>query len=225
MTEQLSLSVKKRGNFINGNFHILTEIPGIFIKASILCFSQLDISLNKLCYIHSYFQAFVPSAVPPTWPSSTLICQLVTQSLSRLVWLCETPWMVAHQAPLSTGILQARILEWVAMPSSKGSSWPRDQTQVSCIAGRFFTIQATREPQVSLSWPNPSMLLDVQHRCIPFFLRVSPELYHNPPSSPSAGHIALWCVIISWRFCCSVRCLTCSACISQGQCSGCAACP
>ena len=34
----------------------------------------------------------------------------------------QTPWTVAHQAPLSIGILQARILEWVAMPSSKGSS-------------------------------------------------------------------------------------------------------
>ena len=37
------------------------------------------------------------------------------------------------------GILQARILEWEAVPSSRGSSQPRDQTQVSCIAGRFFT--------------------------------------------------------------------------------------
>ena len=43
------------------------------------------------------------------------------------------------------GILQARILQWVAIPFSKGSSWPRGQTQVSCIAGRFFTIWATRE--------------------------------------------------------------------------------
>ena len=38
------------------------------------------------------------------------------------VQLFETPWTVACQAPLSMGILQARILEWVAMPSSKGSS-------------------------------------------------------------------------------------------------------
>jgi len=38
------------------------------------------------------------------------------------------------------GILQARILEWVAMPSSRGSSKPRDQIQVSYTAGRFFTI-------------------------------------------------------------------------------------
>ena len=45
-----------------------------------------------------------------------------------------TPWTVARQDPLSTGILQARILEWVAMPSSRGSSQPRDQTQVSHTA-------------------------------------------------------------------------------------------
>ena len=50
-----------------------------------------------------------------------------------------TPWTVAHHAPLSIEILQARILEWVAMPSSKGPSQPRDRTQVSHIAGRFFT--------------------------------------------------------------------------------------
>ena len=43
------------------------------------------------------------------------------------------------------GILQARILEWVAIQFSRGSSQPRDWTQVSCIAGRFFTIWATRE--------------------------------------------------------------------------------
>jgi len=51
-----------------------------------------------------------------------------------------TTWTLACQAPLSMGILQARILEWVAMPSSRGSSQPRDQTQVSHIAGRFFII-------------------------------------------------------------------------------------
>ena len=43
------------------------------------------------------------------------------------------------------GILQARILEWVAIPFSRGSSQPRDWTQVSHIAGRFFTSWATRE--------------------------------------------------------------------------------
>ena len=47
------------------------------------------------------------------------------------------------------GILQARILEWIAFPFSRGSSQPRDQTQVSCIAGRFSTSWATRE---ALAW-------------------------------------------------------------------------
>ena len=43
------------------------------------------------------------------------------------------------------GILQARILEWVASPFSKESSQPMDRTQVSLIVGRFFTSQATKE--------------------------------------------------------------------------------
>ena len=43
------------------------------------------------------------------------------------------------------GILQARILEWVDIPFSRGSSQPWDQTQVSCIAGRFFTSWTTGE--------------------------------------------------------------------------------
>ena len=43
------------------------------------------------------------------------------------------------------GILQARILEWVAYPFFRGSSWPRNWTGVSCIAGRFFSSWATRE--------------------------------------------------------------------------------
>ena len=38
------------------------------------------------------------------------------------------------------GILQARMLEWVAISFSRGSSGPKNQTQVSCIAGRFFTV-------------------------------------------------------------------------------------
>ena len=50
------------------------------------------------------------------------------------------------QAPLFMGILQARLLEWVAISFSRGSSQPGDRTWVSCIAGRFFTIWAMREP-------------------------------------------------------------------------------
>ena len=51
---------------------------------------------------------------------------------------CSPPGPSVHE------ILQARILEKVAISSSRGFSPPRDQTQVSCIAGRFFTVWATR---------------------------------------------------------------------------------
>ena len=47
------------------------------------------------------------------------------------------------------GVFQARLLEWVAISSSRGSSWPRDRTHVSCvscIAGRFFTTETLEKP-------------------------------------------------------------------------------
>ena len=56
--------------------------------------------------------------------------------------LCDPTDYTVH------GILQARTLEWVAFPFSRGSSPPRDQIQVSCIAGGFFTSWATREAPV-----------------------------------------------------------------------------
>ena len=61
---------------------------------------------------------------------------LVTQSCPTLCdpMDCSPPGSSVH------GILQERVLEWVAMPSSRGSSQSRDQTQVSLIAGGFFTV-------------------------------------------------------------------------------------
>ena len=56
-----------------------------------------------------------------------------TQLLSR-VQLFSIPWTVACLAPLSIGILQAGILEWVAISSSRGSSRPRDRTCISCVS-------------------------------------------------------------------------------------------
>ena len=67
------------------------------------------------------------------------------------------------------GLLQARILEWVAVPFSRGSSQPRDWTQVSCTAGKFLTIWATRETK-----PTPK--------------RWANHLSH--PSCPIPGHIS-----------------------------------
>ena len=75
---------------------------------------------------------------------------LVFSHFSR-VWLFVIP-RIACQAPLSLGILQARILEWVAMPSSRGSSQPRDRTCLSCVsstagpADSFFTSAPPEKP-------------------------------------------------------------------------------
>ena len=66
---------------------------------------------------------------------------------------CPTLWDPKDCSPPGSsvhGILHARIPEWVAMPSSRGSSQPRDQTQVSCIVGGFFISWATMEAQGQL---------------------------------------------------------------------------
>ena len=71
---------------------------------------------------------------------SFLICKVkVAQSCPTLCDLmdCSSPGFSVN------GLLQAKILEWVAIPFSRVSSQPRDGNCVSCIAGRFFTICAT----------------------------------------------------------------------------------
>ena len=65
------------------------------------------------------------------------------KSLSQ-VRLFATPWTIVDRL-LCHGILQARILEWVIISFSRGSSRLRDRTRVSCIGGRCFNLWATRE--------------------------------------------------------------------------------
>ena len=86
------------------------------------------------------------------------------KSLSH-VQLFETPWTV-H------GILQARILEWVAFPFSKGSSQLRDWTQVSYIAGGFFTSWATREAQELNKTLTKNLEPPLVHWMLPFVVIV-----------------------------------------------------
>ena len=94
---------------------------------------------------------------------------------------CSLPGSSVH------GILQARILQWVAVPSSRGSSQPRDQTQVSRITGGFFTIWDTREAQEDWSGqpiPSPGDLPD------PGIKWASPALQGDslPVELPAWGH-------------------------------------
>ena len=79
----------------------------------------------------------------PSYGVPEKVCKDITGSNVSLVpQLCLTLCNLMDCSPPGFsvhGILQARILEWVAMPSSRGSSRPRNQTVVSCIAGGFFT--------------------------------------------------------------------------------------
>ena len=84
----------------------------------------------------------IPSrSQPSSYPPWKKVKVLATQSCLTLgdPMDCSPPDSSAHE------ILQARILEWVAIPFSKGSSWPRDWIRTSCIVSRFFTVWATRE--------------------------------------------------------------------------------
>ena len=109
------------------SFHLGWWTLAIMNKATMNIFVQIF-------FVHIY--AFI---------SLKYICRDGIAESERRVQLFATLRTVAHQAPLSVGTLQARILEWVAMFSSRASSQPRYQTQVSCIASGFFTIWATRE--------------------------------------------------------------------------------
>ena len=86
--------------------------------------------LHHQCHLGS------PGVKPQWWWFS---CSVVSNS--------RNPLDGSPPGPSVHGILQARILEWVAMPYSRGSSQLRDRTRVFCIAGRFFTDLATREAQ------------------------------------------------------------------------------
>ena len=73
------------------------------------------------------------------WPKILLV-----NSLS-CVRLFVTPWTVAYQAPLSMGLSRQQYWSGFSISFSRGSSQPKDQTQVSHIVDRCFTIWATRE--------------------------------------------------------------------------------
>ena len=87
----------------------------------ILYYVYIHIHLYTYIHVLYYIYAFILSLFSHVWLFATHMD-------------CSPPGSPVH------GTLQARILEWVASPFSRGSSQSRDQSQFSCIAGRFFTI-------------------------------------------------------------------------------------
>ena len=102
-----------------------------------LGFLPLPSHHSFLTLINSYYKSL----------HSVVVVVLVSQSCPAL---CD-PMDYSPQGSPVHRILQARILEWVATPSSRGSSRPRDRNWVSCIAGRFLTVWATKRILYHLS--------------------------------------------------------------------------
>ena len=133
----------------------------------------------------------------------TLVVVLVAQLYPTLCdpMDCSPPGSSVH------GILQARILEWIAIPFSRGSSWPYDQTWVYCVASRFFTIWATRKTWILTGCPTnltqfwhylpwesvrSHMLRAQSHKTVPTPLQL-------PITNPDC-YLCFWPLTISWRF-------------------------
>ena len=103
-----------------------------------------------------------------------------------------TPWTICSLPGFSIhGILQARILQWVAISFSRGSSPPRDQIHFSCTAGIFFTTEPPRKSNIAV--------MDVKSVLPPFSRRSCQDIAPPPrrpeqastPASPTRGQTHL----------------------------------
>ena len=149
---------------LNPSFHLAShpirqDHPSAWALSTLSHASNLD--WWSISHMITYmFQCYsLISSHPRLLPQSPKVCSLhlclfcclayrvivaAAKSLESCLTLCDP---IDGSPPGSSipGILQERTLEWVTIPSSRGSSWPRDWTQVSCIAGRFVPIWAIRE--------------------------------------------------------------------------------
>ena len=125
--------------------------------------------------------SYLLPSVPPSNRAPLLSVTSSTASMkmlctSKMLWIISVKMKVAQSCPtlchpmhyIVHGTLQARILEWVAFPFSRGSSRHRNRTQVSCITGRFFTNWGIREALVKTSLKQTAVV-------------ISPQICHYPP--------------------------------------------
>ena len=135
-------------------FYIYMYLPRSLLKW-LFSYFESDSRYRSVKFINILFYKIITQLI-------TIVCAVCMLSCIPLYDPvdCSLPGSSAH------GILQARILEWVAISSCRGSSWCRDQIRfscISCIAGRFFTTEPPGSPQYELhlfniSPPNFSLM-------------------------------------------------------------------
>ena len=126
----------------------ITKIIQIFFTQLLL----LLVSCMRACILGHFSRV---------WLFVISVCVSVCVLVAQLCLILCDPMDCSLPGSSVCGILQARILEWVAMPSSRASFWPRDWTCVSCIAGRFFTIEPPEKPEGRRGWDKWESSTDV----------------------------------------------------------------
>ena len=146
-----------------------------------------------------------PSSLSQKWrvSSSLPLSRFVGISKNSPVKSENLSWSVVSDSLPPRGLLQAKILEWVAISISKGSSPPKDQTLVSWIPGRCFTIWATREAQNSLGFcPFRGAAWNSEQRLEPstahFMLSLRIFSFSSSPSVPGVYVTVLCPILCCW---------------------------
>ena len=157
--------------------------------AAVTIFNDFGAQENKVCHCLNCFPIFLPWS-DGTKGFSRVFSNTTVQKHQFFGAQLYSPTLTSihdywkNHSFDQTDLYLLRILQWVAIPFSWGSSQPRDQTWDSCIAGRFFTVWATREALLEFQtsaefwgrgWKfclSPPGKRDVTHKSIFFFLPV-----------------------------------------------------
>ena len=148
------------------NLGYLVKVCLSNVKGFSFVFTNCAVEIPESCFSSHHLLLLAAKDDPFLWLS--LLCCLSNTDFNSIIYFifntyrerevaqsclalcdptdCSPPGSSIH------AILQARVLKWIAV-SFRGSSWSRDPTQVSCIAGRRFTIWATREALMLISTP------------------------------------------------------------------------
>ena len=120
------------------------------------------------------------------------------------VWLLCHPMEYRPTGSSVHGISQARILERVAISYCRGSSWPRNQTSISCAAGRFFTTEPPGKPipgyqsirNSKVKWPDPTLWMNKVTITLALLTHTHTHT-HTPPGLAQWSYPVCW--LVWWK--------------------------